>query len=473
MSQTASSMPKRADALDALRGLAILAMVFSGVIPFGGALPAWMYHAQVPPPNHTFNPNLPGLTWVDLVFPLFLFALGAAIPLAQFRYLATGKTRLQLIFSLLKRGFLLGVFAIFLQHVRPYTLNPNPSDRTWCIALAGFAILFLMYTRWLPSRSKTLQRWLTFAGWCAGLILIAVLRYPDGSGFSLDRSDIILIVLTNMIVFGGVIWIFTSDRPQFRLGFLAILLALRLSSTTDGWVASLWSESPISWIFQFDYLKYLFIVLPGTMVGDLLVLWRKESKDDHFYWHRNQYLMLSVLLVSAIGLLLVGLQARLVWQTTIAVVILLSLGSRFVQNPQISTEKLIATLYRWGLYLTIVGLCFEPYEGGIKKDSATWSYFFITTGVSILILILFTIAIDYFSLGSKLQLLIDTGKNPMIAYVGFGNFILPLINLIGIQDTIAEMHLSVVWKVVLAIVYTIILAILVSRITRLNLFWKT
>lgn len=42
----------RFEALDALRGLAILMMVLSGTIPFDGALPGWMYHAQLPPPDH-------------------------------------------------------------------------------------------------------------------------------------------------------------------------------------------------------------------------------------------------------------------------------------------------------------------------------------------------------------------------------------------------------------------------------------
>lgn len=77
---------ERALNLDALRGFAILSMVLAGTIPYTG-LPAWMYHAQLPPPDRTFNPNLPGLTWVDLVFPLFLFCLGAAIPLALNRRL--------------------------------------------------------------------------------------------------------------------------------------------------------------------------------------------------------------------------------------------------------------------------------------------------------------------------------------------------------------------------------------------------
>ncbi|HIK30560.1 MAG TPA: DUF5009 domain-containing protein [Oscillatoriales cyanobacterium M59_W2019_021] len=473
MVQPFNSIPKRADALDALRGLAILAMVFSGVIPFGGALPAWMYHAQLPPPNHQFDPKLPGLTWVDLVFPLFLLALGAAIPLAQSRNFIAGKTQLQVIFSLLKRGFFLGVFAIFLQHVRPYTLNPNPTDRTWWIALAGFIILFLMYTRWSPERSKRVRRSLTLMGWGGAIALMAVLRYPDGRGVSLDRSDIILIVLTNAIVFGGIIWVVTRDRPQFRLGFLAILLALRLSATADGWVAALWSSSPVPWIFQFDYLKYLFIVIPGTMVGDLLLEWRQYSEPEKSSWSRNRYAIISILLVTTIGVLLVGLQSRWVWQTTIAVLILLILGDRLVKQFQTATERLISTLYRWGFYATLLGLCFEPYEGGIKKDSATFSYFFITTGISIFILILFEIAIEKFQLASKLQILIDNGRNPMIAYVGFGNLILPLLNLTDLQQKIADLNLSIELRVILAIFYTFILAAIVSKLTQFKLFWRT
>lgn len=59
--------------LDALRGYAIFTMILSGSIAHGGILPPWMFHAQVPPPNHQFNPNLPGITWVDLVFPFLFF----------------------------------------------------------------------------------------------------------------------------------------------------------------------------------------------------------------------------------------------------------------------------------------------------------------------------------------------------------------------------------------------------------------
>ena len=77
----AKSNMNRSLSLDALRGIAILLMVFSSRIPFG-VLPEWMYHAQVPPPKHIFDGTIPGISWGDLVFPYFLFAMGAAIPLA-------------------------------------------------------------------------------------------------------------------------------------------------------------------------------------------------------------------------------------------------------------------------------------------------------------------------------------------------------------------------------------------------------
>lgn len=65
-------MEKRANTVDLLRGLAIVGMVLSGQILWHAELPAWLFHAQVPPPSFRFDPSVPGITWVDLVFPFFL-----------------------------------------------------------------------------------------------------------------------------------------------------------------------------------------------------------------------------------------------------------------------------------------------------------------------------------------------------------------------------------------------------------------
>lgn len=472
---TLTAPKKRADALDALRGFAILAMVLSGVIP-RNTLPAWMYHAQLPPPTHAFNLNLPGLTWVDVVFPLFLFSMGAAIPLALSRRLATGWDTKRIFVSILQRGFLLGSFAIFLQHIRPLALNPNPTPQTWWIALFGFFVLFFMFLRWPGSWSLWVREITTLVVWSIGMLFIIQLHYPDGSGFSLNRSDIILVVLANMVVFGSIIWLFTRSNLWLRIGLLGLLLALRLSSTAEGWIASVWASSPIPWIFRFDYLKYLFIVIPGTIAGDLINSWLQLSSPEDISknnWKIFRFFSIVVLMLMLNLILLIGLQARWIWQTTLLTVVLGSLGLLLFTQPNNITEKLLNRLYHWGFYWLVLGLLLEPYENGIKKDSSTLSYYFVTTGMAILILIALTIIIDVFSQKICLQFLIDNGLNPMIAYMGFANLLWPILVLTGGEPLVLEMTSTPEKGLLRGLVYTLTLSCIVSLFSRFKLFLKT
>jgi hypothetical protein len=40
-----------------------------------------------------------------------------------------------------------------------------------------------------------------------------------------------------------------------------------------------------------------------------------------------------------------------------------------------------------GFYLVLLGLFFEAYESGIKKDASTYSYYFVTSGLAFFMLI--------------------------------------------------------------------------------------
>lgn len=472
-----AAVSQRADALDALRGIAVLAMVLSGTIA-RKTLPAWMYHAQLPPPDHIFNNKLPGLTWVDLVFPFFLFAMGAAIPLALSRRIAKGWDTKKIILSILQRGFFLASFAIFLQHIRPTVISPEEASRLkWWLGLCGFLILFLMYVRWPQKWSAWLRRGLTLAAWSAGIVFVSHIKYPNGVGFSVNRSDIILMVLANMAMFGSLIWLFTRSNVWLRVGFLGLLLAARLSSPADGWVKLVWLSSPATWLFQFDYLKYLFVVIPGTIAGDLLGRWIEyRSPEDASYvsWKSWRYFSIMVLMFAVNLVLLVGLQARWVWQTALVTVVLCLCGLVLLKKPGNVTENLLNQLYKWGFYWLVLGLLFEPYEGGIKKDSATMSYFFVTSGMAIFLLIGLTIIIDVFQKRWFLQLFIDNGVNPMIGYAGFANIIWPILVLSKWEPVIVEMTSSNPFMGFLrGFGYTAILALIVVVFTRLKLFLRT
>lgn len=93
----------RIAAIDILRCLAIIGMTFSANEGFFSDLPGWMFHAQTPPPTYDFNPNNPGLTWVDLVFPFFLLSMGAALPFSLRKKLSKGESKAAVCGGLVKR----------------------------------------------------------------------------------------------------------------------------------------------------------------------------------------------------------------------------------------------------------------------------------------------------------------------------------------------------------------------------------
>lgn len=475
-----SSFPNRAYALDALRGFAILAMILAGELPYGHPLPAWMYHAQVPPPNFVWSNTIYGVTWVDLVFPFFLFSMGAAFPLAFARRMDAGMSLWRLGWFIAERGFLLGFFALYVMAIRPHVLSKNPTPETWLLGLLGFALLFPILAR-LPDKWPANLRWgIKLAGWAGAILFLALARYPDGSGFDLDRSDIIIIVLANMAVFGSLAWILTRNHLLPRLGILGILLAIRLSNMPTqlgGWVTEIWNWSPwwLSWIYKLYYLQYLCIVIPGTIAGDLILQWTRQPAPppDSKTWPTRRLIGIAVLMSVFVFELLVGLKSRWLLPTALVTFALCGAGWWLLSKPQDKTARLYHRLFLWASYWLILGLFFEPYEGGIRKDKATVSYYFVTAGLAICVFIGFSIFIDVFKRRRWFQLLIDNGQNPMIAYAGINNFILPILALTGL-DVVMDKWADTPWRGFCeAVLVTLLMALAVSLCTRLRIFWRT
>jgi predicted acyltransferase len=479
-----SETRRRAYALDALRGLAILGMILSGQLPFGEkALPAWMYHAQVPPPDHKWVATLAGITWVDLVFPFFLFALGAAIPLALTRRLEQGGPKWKVALFIAERGVLLAFFALYVQAIRPHVISEHPSVATWLIALLGFALLFPVLTR-LPDSWAAGWRWgIRIGGWVGVAALLAWLGYPDGRGFSLNRSDIIIVVLANMAVFGSLLWWLTRANLLLRLGVLGVLIAIRLSNMPqpiEGWVSDLWHWSPVPWIYRLYYLQYLFIVVPGTIAGDLLLQWMRGNTESgaavpagREAWGSLRFGGIAALMLCLTFLLVVGLKARWLVPTTLITFALCALGWWLMSKPATATERLFHALFNWAIYWLVLGLFFEPYEGGIKKDRASMSYYFVTAGCAICLLIAFSILLDVFQRRRWVQLVIENGQNPMIAYAGINNLVIPVLAMTGVDRLLSSLAATPWLGFVRGAIITLLLALSTSLFTKRKIFWRT
>ena len=429
---------KRAYALDALRGLAIILMVLSSMEVFG-ILPAWMYHAQVPPPDHVFNPNLPGITWVDLVFPFFLFAMGAAFPFSVGRRLEKGESRGRVAWDIILRALRLVVFAIFVQHFYPYMLRSPQDPQAWGLALAAWAVLFLMFLRLPSSLPEWVERVMHGLGYAVALAMSCLVTFASTPNLVqapmtfLATSNIILLVLANLSFFGGLTYLFTMDRMPVRLLVLVVLALLAVSGLIfdESWLRKALDWSPAPWLTRFDFLKYMFIVIPGSIAGDCLKAWMQDRVNliPTRPWRAWVMLFLPwvILVVN-----LVCLFGRYLVVNAVATVLLCGVGIWVTSQSESNNEVLWRRMFLLGSVLLLLGLCVEPLQGGIKKDHATFSYLFVMSGLASMILTSLHVLCDHFGCLKSTAFLRLTGQNPMIAYVSGQLFVLPLLQLAGL-----------------------------------------
>jgi predicted acyltransferase len=111
---------ERIRSIDVLRGLTILVMIFVNDVAGVHATPGWMKHIQ--------PPGADGMTFVDVVFPAFLFIVGLSIPTALERRLGRGSTAGTLGHVLVRTlGLLvLGVFMVNMETPSPNgVLSPH------------------------------------------------------------------------------------------------------------------------------------------------------------------------------------------------------------------------------------------------------------------------------------------------------------------------------------------------------------
>lgn len=464
-------MKNRSDSLDALRGLAILLMVLAGSIAFG-ILPGWMYHAQEPPPSHIFNPDLPGITWVDLVFPFFLFSMGAAIPLAVYRRLERQESSWKVIQHIAYRYLMLVFFALFVTHSQASVMKAAAGLKENVLSIACFILLFLIYTNWKAFFSKSVAAILRYSGW--GLALLFLYSYPfSGSGFSLERSDIIIMLLANMAFWGTLIWYFTRHAPLLRIGILPFIMAILLAGETAGsWNSWLYNWSPLSWMYNFYYLKYLFIVLPGTLAGEWLLERSSSNQATTFKYAGNTELFITLIIWMLLISNLVCLYNRWLLQNLIITGLLCSLLLLLVSKSSAYLGSL-KKVSEAGVYLLMLGLFFEAYQGGIKKDISTYSYYFVSTGLAFLVLLSLILIEKSGYFKGVLRFLAANGRNPMIAYTTGNLLLLPLMKISGIQIWFVALSNHSVSGFLRGLIFTAVVALITIFCTRKNLFWKT
>ena len=270
----------RAHALDALRGYAIITMVLSAMEAFS-VLPRWMYHAQVPPPDHVFDPTIYGITWVDIIFPFFLFSMGAAIPLSLGRQHAKGESIMKLTWKTVQRWVKLTFFAIFIIHAFPFMLGYEQEWMRYAMPIFFFILLCFMFMPNPFGLSPYKARAITWSAYLVAVGFMLLQPYAGGAPFRLTDSDCIMLILANVSLTGSIIYLLTIGHHLRRLALLPFLVALFMAAhTANSWPALLIHTSWLPWLYLPAYQEYLLIIIPGTVAGEWIAQWLEKMKAN-------------------------------------------------------------------------------------------------------------------------------------------------------------------------------------------------
>lgn len=267
-------MKGRAYAIDLLRGLAIVGMVLSGNfrlesrasgMAFPCAGPASGLHVRPFAAGH--HVGGPGLSLLPLLD-------GRGVPVLARTEAGPGRAARRDRRGNTPAGVLLAFFAVALGNLSMWRLNevlPQP----WPAGPADARRVGRLFRAVHPSAGlvEKAQR-------PAQRLRRRVARGDDAAlpparrAVSVERSDIIILVLANVVVAGSFVWWATRRRPLARLGVVALLVALKIGASVPGsWNETLWNASFAPWLYRAEFMKYLCIVLPGSIAGDLVARW--------------------------------------------------------------------------------------------------------------------------------------------------------------------------------------------------------
>lgn len=463
---------KRNYSIDLLRGLAIIGMVLAAVIPWTNDFPAWMYHAQVGPPDFKFNPNNPGITWVDLVFPFFLFAMGAAFPLAL-RGKLEAKQYAVIGVGLLRRGLLLVFFAIMLAYLTPDNLK-GEKWVNYLSALMAFGAFFLVFLRFEGSKLK--KNGIQILGF---LIFASLIYYHStilGNTFDKSKSNIIILVLANMAVFGSLFWLLTAKSFLLRIAVLIAFMGIWFTKDIAGsWTSHVWNFHPdLKWFYNFSFLKYLCIVLPGSILGDLLITNKDITNRVFSDQERPKAGVLTLLCFAFVVFHVVTLYMRLLGLNLFGHALFGLLFLLFFRKYNEGQFAFYKTLVSWGFVFATVALFFEPLDGGIKKDPSSFSYWFLTSGLAFLFYIVCDYLTKCFPDNILITSVVKNGQNPMIAYCVSAFFITPilgLLHLLPLFDSLTAINPYL--ALVRTFVYIFLMVIVTNYATNKKWFWRS
>ncbi len=203
----------RLRSIDLLRGLTILTMIFVNDVASVANIPWWMKHMPQ---------EADGMTFVDVVFPAFLFIVGMSIPFALDKRLRESDSVLGVIKHILVRtaGLLfLGVLMVNMHDVNAAATGISRSLWMLLVFLAAIPLWTVF-----PKDRRRLGQWIKILSFLFLLVLMFIYRGgPDGNVHWLKTSWWgILGLIGWAYCFSSLLYLALQRRTEFMVAMLGL-----------------------------------------------------------------------------------------------------------------------------------------------------------------------------------------------------------------------------------------------------------
>lgn len=170
---TTTSAPSRLASIDIFRGLTMVVMIFVNDLDSVHGLPWWTYHMPA---------KINAMTYVDMVFPFFLFIIGLSLPLAIRTRLKKTGSELALWTHVMMRSVSLIVLGLILANAEkgdPARIGFN--NNLWSVlSLLGAALYLSVYTG--SGTGRTVHKVLRVLGLVLVVAMYAIFRRTTSDG---------------------------------------------------------------------------------------------------------------------------------------------------------------------------------------------------------------------------------------------------------------------------------------------------
>ena len=280
----------RVVSVDIFRGLNVLMMIFVDNLGLVVGLPWWTNHMPR---------DVNGMTYVDMVFPAFLFLMGMSIPLSLDARLVRDGRRTGLWGHVIARSLILVAMGMFVANAPQVNAQHAGLSEPWWAGL-GFVAIAMMLFHW-PGSIRHEKLLLAFR--CAGLALLVLLFVifrrvtAQGEVAWLDFSDWeILGLLGWAYLVASALYLLFGKRIGVLFGAFAVLVSVNCFSVA-GYLRSIEDWPPYFKPFEAGLAS---LTLAGVLGALILV----DGKLGKTFAAKGKWILTAAVLALIAGWLL-------------------------------------------------------------------------------------------------------------------------------------------------------------------------